>query len=137
MIYRTDTDELSFMLKPSSIDGVGVFAMHGIKKRTHLRLFKGPGTRKVPVKDVEPGSVLYEFLDRYGIKDGPIYWAPHDFCKMDVGWYINHSNTPNSEGDGQEDTEYFALRDIEAGEEITVDYKTLSPDEAVLCKDLR
>ena len=43
-----------------------------------------------------------------------------------VGWYLNHSFTPNAY---QEQYQYFAARDIEAGEEITINYRTLNEVE--------
>ena len=53
-------------------------------------------------------------------------FAPPDFGQMAVGWYLNHSSTPNAY---QEQYQYFAARDIEAGEEITINYQTLNEVE--------
>lgn len=47
---------------------------------------------------------------------------------MPVGWYINHSETPNAV---HKDYNFYACCDISAGEEITIDYNTLEePEEA-------
>ena len=54
--------------------------------------------------------------------------CPKDFGCMEIGWYLNHSKTPNAY---HRNYEYYALRDIKTGEEITVDYNTLEePEEA-------
>jgi len=37
---ETKTDHQSFILKPSTIKGVGVFALHAIAKDTYLELFR-------------------------------------------------------------------------------------------------
>ena len=58
------------------------------------------------------------------LKNGVL--APSDCGQMAVGWYLNHSVTPNA---CQEQYQYFAARDIEAGEEITINYRTLNEVE--------
>ncbi len=45
---------------------------------------------------------------------------------MEIGWYVNHSNTPNAH---HLNYKYYALRDIKAGEEIVIDYNTLEEAE--------
>jgi SET domain-containing protein len=56
------------------------------------------------------------------------YFVPEQgFKKMDLSLFINHSDTPNirSVNDG----DYFeALREIEAGEELFLDYGEIVPD---------
>jgi SET domain-containing protein len=44
------------------------------------------------------------------------------FSHMHVGWYLNHSDQPNAH---HERFKYFASRDIDANEEITIDYRDL------------
>jgi SET domain-containing protein len=114
MKFEEKTTEYSFMLKPSQIEGVGVFAVHGIAKGTALYIFRdeGPRMRTVPA-DFKKYCV--------NLKNGLL--APLDFGQMAVGWYLNHSFTPNAY---QEQYQYFAARDIEAGEEITINYRTLN-----------
>lgn len=146
MAYRDKTDEFSFKLGPSMLinGGVGVFCLHGIAKGTHLRLFcNRKPTRKTPLTEVEPGSPLWKLARIFGIEDREegVWWLPDDFGSMDIGWYLNHSPSPNAKGDESDDTEYFALRDINMGEEITVDYADypdwdqdeLNPNRLVPC----
>lgn len=42
---------------------------------------------------------------------------------MEIGWNLNHYDVPNTYPDGNYD--YFTGREIRAGEEITIDYRTL------------
>jgi len=128
---NSETGGFSFMLKPSGDNGVGIFAMHDIADGTHLMLFAHPGTKKIPVNRIEDGSPAQFLIERFGIREGDFYWAPKNFNCMDIGWYLNHSEEPSAIGNDADDTEYFATRDILAGEEITVDYRLYSPEEAV------
>jgi len=45
---------------------------------------------------------------------------------MEFGWFLNHSKKPNAY---HKNYEYYALNNIKAGEEITVDYNTLEEPE--------
>lgn len=116
------TDEFSFILKPSSVSGVGVFCTHGIAKGTRLALFAGLKPRYFSNEQLERDPRLKAFCQVYGVDTG---WgsaaAPHFGC-MHVGWYLNHSDQPNAHHDR---FRYFASRDIEANEEITIDYREL------------
>jgi SET domain-containing protein len=113
----TRTTDRSFILSPSKIHGVGVFAVHDIERDTKLRLF----ARNEKVKFV--GRVPKEPFGNYCV---PClcgrYARPVDFGRMSIGWYLNHSVNPNAI---RRDYEYYAVRDIKAGEEITIDYRTL------------
>ena len=117
MRFQEKTTEYSFMLKPSQIEGVGVFAVHGIAKGTALYIFRDAGAR---IRTVPADFKKYCLNLRNGL------FAPPDFGQMAVGWYLNHSSTPNAY---QEQYQYFAARDIEAGEEITINYQTLNEVE--------
>lgn len=115
------TSEFSFILKPSD-HGVGVFAVHRIAKGAHLRLFGDNET-------VDLGSILRSKKDvpeefhEYCIDRGDDLICPEDFGQMHVGWYLNHDKNPNAFRD--EDFKWYAAREIEAGEEILIDYNSL------------
>ncbi len=121
---KDKTDEFSFILKPSS-HGVGVFATHNIKQGTYLRLFSKQDEgvnpdRELPKEDV-PASFRGYCVDR-----GDTVICPRDFGEMPIGWYLNHSRTPNARHSNlKEDYLWYASRDILAGEEILVDYNSL------------
>ena len=113
------TNEFSFILKPSR-HGVGVFATHDIKKGTYLRLF-GDEENTGDVSIVRQKADVPEFFRTYCVDRGNEMRCPADFGCMEMGWYLNHSKTPNA---FHKDYEFYAARDISAGEEITVDYNT-------------
>lgn len=123
-MYQDNTNEFSFILKPSK-HGVGAFAVHGIKKGTYLRLFGDEKklehrARKRKNKDVP------EIFQQYCMNREGFSICPKDFGAMSVGWYLNHSKTPNAV---HSDYRWYAMRDIEAGEEIVIDYNSLEEPE--------
>ena len=117
------TDEFSFVLKPSGDRGIGVFATHGIAQGTPLRLFPDGATRQFTHQQLDRDPRLKRFCQFYGVDiDAGSSVAP-DFGRMSVGWYLNHSETPNAKRN--EDWDYFASHDIAANEEVTIDYREL------------
>jgi SET domain-containing protein len=120
---RADTDHQSFILKPSSTKGIGVFALHDIAEGTHLELF-----RKDFEEEVREVSDVPEELQGYCLtrEDGTLL-CPKFFNRMDIGNYVNHSENANMQyrkGSG-----YFAKRDIKAGEELLANYRELGEPE--------
>ena len=126
--YLNKTDQFSFMLKPSKVEGVGVYATHSIKKGTRLRIFPGGESKFVSNKSKWFKSPLRKlFLERYSVEvEGGIY-CPPDFSRMDIGWYLNHSKKPNTLHD--EKYNYYAKKNIEKDEEIFINYRNLSDVE--------
>lgn len=121
---QAKTTEYSFILRPSEY-GIGVFATHAIAQGTFLRLFgdrdaPDPVTKECRVQDVPDAFRMY-CLHR---PDGVI--RPADFGCMEIGWFLNHSKHPNARHAGYD---YYAARDIQEGEEITIDYNTLDEPE--------
>lgn len=98
------TNEFSFMLKPSEY-GVGVFAVHDIKKDTYLRLFREKDTPLVAI-DRKVNDVP-EIFKEYCLSRGDTMKCPRDFGHMEIGWYLNHSKTPNAH---HTDYEYYSTR---------------------------
>jgi SET domain-containing protein len=113
------TDEASFLLRPSA-HGIGVFAAHAIRAGTYLRLYADPDA-EISFK-VRRGDVPGEFIKYCLDVDAEHVIRPNDFGHMEVVWYLNHSGTPNA---GHRDYRYYALRDIAAGEEVTIDYASV------------
>ena len=117
------TDEFSFVLKPAGDRGIGVFTTHGIARGTPLRLFPEGATRQFTHEQLDRDPRLKKFCQFYGVDiDAGSSVAP-DFGRMSVGWYLNHSETPNAKRN--EDWDYFASQDIAANEEVTIDYREL------------
>jgi len=114
------------MLRPSPVDGIGVFAIAPIPQGCRA-MFSAPSPSdqwiKVSRADVDALPAHARFLvENYCLYDEQHYFVPeHGFTKMDLVCFLNHSDTPNvrSIDDGQ----YFeALREIVVGEELLVDY---------------
>ena len=88
---RTNTDQQSFILKPSTIKGVGVFALHDIAEGTYLELFREDFQEEV----CEVSDVPKE-LQGFGLgsEDGKLL-CPKLFNRVDIGNYINKSENKN------------------------------------------
>ncbi len=83
--------EFSFILKPSPLGGVGVFAIHDIPVGTQVFSPTVSVKRVLKVKDVPAELLKYCIY----INDEECF-APERFDRMEIGWYLNHSATPNS-----------------------------------------
>ena len=114
------------MLRPSPIEGVGVFAITTIPVGCR-EMFSKPDAPEhwiaIPRAEVESLPAHSRFLvENYCLYDEHQYFVPENgFTKMDLACFLNHSDTPNvmSVDDGN----YFeALRDIAPGEELLIDY---------------
>lgn len=93
-----------FYAKESGIHGKGLFAKKKIKKGTYMGEYDGP-----TVKD-NGMHVLW-------VEEDDETWTGRD--GKNLLRYLNHSTDPQAEFIG---FELFALRDIHADEEITIDY---------------
>jgi len=125
--------EFLLILRPSSLGGVGVFAVDDIPAGTILldRQFK---TRVLKTKDIPADFVKYciHITDE-------ICLAPEQFDRLEIGWFVNHSPTPNIAHrvavnnpdlvNGVKVYGVYAIRDIKAGEEILIDYNSLNEPE--------
>jgi SET domain-containing protein len=107
------------ILKPSKIEGIGVFTTTRIKKGVLPPLFvsKDWVLRRMAPTGYERRFCLYDEA-----REG--YWWPRSFYQMNIGWYLNHSTNPNCSSSIHPKT----LRFIEAGEELTIDYRLLHLD---------
>jgi SET domain-containing protein len=118
LIIRTRVDH-------SAIDGLGLFAAEMVPKGTHVWQFT-PGFDL----DLEPSSldglpaVAREAMLHYGYIDARL--QRFILC-CDNARFINHSDNPNlaAQLTGDQFGIDVALRDIHAGEEITIDYSIL------------
>ncbi len=75
------------------------------------------------MSEVKKNPVLAKFVEFFAVvSDGTAYMPPN-FSRLDVGWYLNHSDKFNAYHD--ENYRYYAVRDIEEGEELTINYHEL------------
>lgn len=121
------------MLKPSSLGGIGVFAIKDIPKGCR-KIFGKPDDSDewitISKKEIEALPLHAQFLvGNYCLFDEENYFVPgHGFKKMDVSLFLNHADEPNviSINDG----DFFeATRDIKADEELLIDYGEIVDDE--------
>jgi hypothetical protein len=113
-------------LMPSQIHGIGVFAIRDIPKGTNI--FKDDMSEMLWV-DAQSAIVksgeIRRLYDDFCIQHKEKYGCPNGFNNLTVAWYINEplaGQEPNVVCDG--DYDFFAARDIRAGEELTIDYST-------------
>lgn len=129
------TNEFSFFLKPSQ-HGVGVFAAHNIKKGIRLRLFGDTD----PIRKLKREDVPERFRI-YCPNFGDFLLCPPDFGYMPIGWYLNHSDSPNALRDAEKSGKYgmylTAAHNISKGDEITIDYNCLGEPEIYKAKFFR
>ena len=109
-------------LAPSLIHGLGVFALAPIARGTPVwRFAKGLDMEFSPdIVDGLPEHVR-SFFSHYGYLDRNV---KRIILCFDDARFVNHSDTPNIVTDYAQDRYGLdvALRDIAAGEEITMDY---------------
>lgn len=98
--------------------GFGVFAKEYIGKGTIIWKFIEGLDIKIHKDNLEElNNVQTNFVDTYFWKEGDYYYTS---CDHSV--FQNHSDTPNSITSGS--LHMVAARDIEMGEELTVDYSS-------------
>ncbi len=124
---QAETNEFSFLLKPSE-HGVGVFAAHDIRTGTHLDMF-GDEEKLEARSLARKKEDVPEPFRQYCMDWGDELICPKNFVHMPVGWYLNHSKTPNTTRD--KTYRWYASRDIKTGEEITIDYNSLEEPDGV------
>jgi len=114
------------MIRPSPIEGIGVFALRDIPKGCRSMFSKTCEEEKwIPVSKKEVENLPAHskaLIENYCLYDDENYFVPdYGFKKMDLVNFLNHSATPNifSINDG----EFFeTIRNIKKGEELFIDY---------------
>ncbi len=114
---------------PSAIEGVGIFSAAPIKAGTAIWMLEEKFDLLVPVEELASLPDLQrEFIERYGYphmtRSGLIV------LEFDNGRFMNHSPAPNT--DFRQPEIGWAIRDIEAGEEITCNYAEFDPSFVML-----
>lgn len=119
------------MLKPSPLHGIGVFAITAIKKGER-KIFSDYESEWIEVSKEEVSNLpkhARDLIENHCLFNETHYYVPeYGFKIFDLAVYLNHSDQPNliSVNDG----EFFeAIRDIDAGEELLIDYGTIVDNE--------
>lgn len=122
---RFPHDKVYTRLGRSKIQGVGVFAIIDIKKGIKIFADDPPQAKIIAASKIGnlPQAIqgLYHAFAVYQPKNDT-FVCPASFNKMTVQWYVNHSKKPNVKANAR--YEFFALRKISAGEELTVNYES-------------
>lgn len=116
-------------IMPSPIHGIGVFAIRDIPKGTYI--FAGDSSKLVWVDKHDLDGLDAEsrkLYDDFCVIKGDKYLCPDNFNNLNVGWYLNESRENVNVG-CDENYDFFALRDVKAGEELTLDYSTFSDEQ--------
>ncbi len=125
-------DDTWVMLRPSPIEGVGVFAVRDIPKGCRSMFSKPDAPEQwVSVTRAEVDALPAHargLVENYCLYDAEHYFIPATgFKKMDLVCYVNHADEPNIVS--IEDGAWFeAMRDIAAGEELFLDYGEIVDD---------
>ena len=114
------------MIRPSPIEGIGVFALQDIPKGCRSMFSKANEQEQwISVTRTEVEKLpahAKALIENYCLYDDENYFVPnYGFKKMDLVNFLNHSDTPNviSINDG----EFFeAIRNIKQGEDLFIDY---------------
>jgi len=114
------------MIKPSPIEGIGVFALQDIPKGCRSMFSKANEQEQwITISKAEVENLpehARALIGNYCLYDDENYFVPdYGFKKMDLVNFLNHSDTPNiiSINEG----EFFeAIRDIKKGQELVIDY---------------
>jgi len=113
-------------LRPSAVEGVGVFAIRDIP--ADIDLFQTGSLNWIKfqmdeLKDLD--EEILKLVDDFCVieADHSVYIPERGFNGMDISFFINNSKTPNLKTiDGGET--FVTLRDIKKGEELTAAYST-------------
>ncbi len=115
------------MIQPSTIHGIGVFAIRDIPTGTK-NIFSKESGEWIKVSRAEVDALPLHsrnLVETHCLFDDDHYYLPdYGFKKLDIVIFLNHSDHPNiiSVNDGV----YFeAIRDIPCGEELLIDYGTI------------
>jgi len=112
-------------VRPSSIQGLGLFATAPVKKGTITWTFKPNFDLLFTVEEVEAmHPVQKALLHHHGYLS--TYLNKYVFCVDDARFWNHSAECNNGEHllPGEVEPSNIALRDIAAGEELTVDYRS-------------
>jgi SET domain-containing protein len=116
-------------LKPSGLEGVGVFAIKENKKGVNpflncvVQEWENIKPKEFENLDIEIQEMINDFFAQN--KDGSFSIPEKGLNGMDISFFLNGSNDPNIKtiGNGtKKEIQFVAKKDIKKGEELTVAY---------------
>ena len=121
-------NEIWFRTRPSSIHGVGLFAIRDIPKGTDIMVeFDGEGKTEFSIEkdqmlDIHP-NIKQLWIDHWAGDDvWQHIYLPPNYKQVQV-FYINHSDNPSGRlVSGNNHAQFITNKDIKEGEEIFSGY---------------
>lgn len=120
-------------IKPSKVHGIGVFAIRDIPKNTNpfITLRKDEEI----LLDIEESLIMDNKMihpevktlvkDFYTVRDGKIEFPARGLNEIDISFFMNTATVPNI-GTNDEGETFYALRKIETGEELLINYADIT-----------
>ena len=138
MSYQTEPITMWFdrrlVMRISPIHGIGTFATHDIDAGELLMMVTGGLIVRVDDKQPDSLQLAAEMYNQETLAENVFIVTPKLFH-----YYINHSCEPNAIDISRRanSTQYVALRQIRANEEVTADYYDETTLEVCSCKSPR
>ncbi|MCX6901898.1 MAG: SET domain-containing protein-lysine N-methyltransferase [Verrucomicrobia bacterium] len=122
-------------IQRSPIHGVGVFALRDIPfgvdpftKPAHCSSAYVHLSQAI-LNELDENVVNY-FKDMVVLKEGIYLYPDCGLNGIDISWFVNHSDNPNLRV-ASVDYDCETIRNISKGEELFVDYNTISSDNPI------
>ena len=116
------------VIRPSKIEGIGLFANQFIPKGTEIWRFEPGFDLKISAGEFKKlPSIAQKYILRHGFHNPK---TNNYILGSDNDRFFNHSEVPNVievDSESEENTD-IAARDIQKGEELTCDYRTFDAD---------
>ena len=132
-VFRNLRDHVFCRIQPSSVHGVGVFAVKDIPANTYPFLLTNG--RQVMEKSVvlreedttRLDLAVVALLDDFYHKENGIYVIPYNGLNSNnISFYMNTSDTPNVGFEYQRNSDFVVFKTkscIKKGEELLIDYR--------------
>lgn len=112
-------------IKESNIHGVGVHAVVDIEKGVNL--FPDCVCDLSKIVKIKKEEVLHldqsvrKMMSDFFIETNTHYFTTVSLNRIDISYFLNHSDTPNCFWNEKDDS-FYTLENIKIGEELTLDY---------------
>jgi SET domain-containing protein len=116
----------TILRKSKVCDGIGAFSLEIVGKGQTIWEYHPFFTRRMPKWEWD----VLDPMIRSRLDEHDCYWHDslgHIMIPLDNDRFVNHSLNPNMVSVG--DDLAVAARDIQAGDELTMDYRTIIPKE--------
>jgi len=114
-------------LKPSEIEGIGVFAIKNIPKGVNpFQVIRQEKWLKLNMRDLSGiGKEVLKMIDDFFVieQDGTVLILEHGLNNLNISFFVNNSDAPNLYTPDEGFT-FITLRNIKKDEELTVSYAT-------------